>query len=150
MNRVGVGEQERMGHGCYRCVEGDHSSLGRRREMEASGWRARWLWGDDGCLAGPVAAASARPTRSRYVGRWVDGAGRRASAMAMRRRQDASARRARREEAAGSAGSTGARAAFPFCFIGASEHAPGEAIERARHRTLGRRFPYKCFSCRDK
>jgi len=27
--------------------------------------------------------------------------------------------------------------------------APGEANERARHRTLDRRFPYKYFSCRD-
>ena len=33
---------------------------GRRREMGASGGRARWLRADDGCLAGPVAAASAR------------------------------------------------------------------------------------------
>ena len=31
----------------------------------------------------------------------------------------------------------------------ARHRTPGEANKRARHHTLGRRFPYKCFSCRD-
>ena len=69
--------------------------------------------------------------------------------MAMWRRRDASTRRARREEAAGSTaaavGSTGARAAFPFCFIpclqpsiparawGAFE---GVCVRQSAHRVL--------------